>query len=71
MPLFSLKTHGMQMMLSVAGMDVDMEIPSYVWNTHGSLLVRLVHQEVAEEVEEEVEEEEEVDLQHADLNTAW
>lgn len=67
----------MQMMLSVEGMDVDMESPSYVWNTHEFLLVSLVHQEVVEEEEEQEQEKEEeeeqlgeeVDLQHEDQNS--
>lgn len=66
MPLSDLKTHGMQMMPSVEGMDTDMETPSSVWSILDLLVLNLVQQE--EEVEEDLEEG--LDPQHEDLNSA-
>lgn len=66
MPLFVLRTHGMRRMLSMEGMDMDLETVSCVWNILVPQDPNLV--DLLEEEEEE-DHEEDLDLHHADLSS--
>lgn len=72
LPSFSMKTHGMHMMQSVEGMDLNLEISHYVWNTHEEEQGKEEHGKEEHGEEDAVEDsprEDEVDLKHGGLTS--